>query len=200
MYPAASEPHSHGTRNQSGIESCRPRRSAARLTLPTIQKTDTNAIAPARPPGRNSTKRTRQHSRVWLNREYISADLVVDIRRAVVHDSLVTEFPTGRVKFSPEYSCDMPLWCDEGDWEDLNLPADLVARLAAWQAEFDSNFRHDTGWLDAGVRESWTRESEVLVADLRSNLPPEVRLEVSLWPIAPKRPWWKFWEGKRVSS
>jgi hypothetical protein len=42
------------------------------------------------------------------------ADLVVDIRPAVMHDSRVTDFPTERVKLMPEYSCDVPLWCDEG--------------------------------------------------------------------------------------
>ena len=117
-----------------------------------------------------------------------------------MHDSRVTDFPTERVKLMPEYSCDIPVWCDEGSWEDFNLPTDLVARLAAWQAQFDANFRWDGGWLNADVRESWTRESEVLVADLRSSLGEEITLEVDLWPIAPERPWWKFWEGKATSS
>src|SRR3954447_21339358 len=84
-----------------------------------------------------------------------------------MHDSRVTDFPTERVKLMPEYSCDMPVRCDAGSWEDLNLPTDLVTRLAAWQAQFDANFRWDGGWLNADVRESWTRESEVLVADLQ---------------------------------
>jgi hypothetical protein len=96
----------------------------------------------------------------------------------------------------PEYSCDMPLWCDEGSWEDLNLPADLMARLAAWQAQFDTNFRWNVGWLNVDARESWIRQNEGLVADLRSSLPSEIRLEVDLWPMAPERPWWKFWLGR----
>jgi hypothetical protein len=102
----------------------------------------------------------------------------------------------------PEYSCDMPLWCDEGEWEDLNLPEDLVTRLAAWQGQFDANFRPGVGWLNADVRESWTDDIDGLVADLRTNLPPEIKLEVNMWPIGPKRPWWKFWrpENKTTSS
>src|SRR4051794_24674962 len=54
-------------------------------------------------------------------------DLVVDIRPTVMNDSRVTDFPTERVKLMPEYSCDMPVRCDAGSWEDLNLPTDLVA-------------------------------------------------------------------------
>jgi len=118
---------------------------------------------------------------------------VVDIRPAAVHDSLMTEFRTERVKLMPEYSCEMPLWCDEGQWEDLDLPAGLVARLAAWQAQFDANFRYDAGWLNADARESWTRDSEALVADLRSNLPSEMTFAVDLWPITTRQPRWKLW-------
>jgi len=48
------------------------------------------------------------------------------------------------VRFSPDYSADLPLWGIS--WDDPNLPRDLLVRLTEWQVTFDTHFDPYTGW------------------------------------------------------
>lgn len=99
-----------------------------------------------------------------------------------------------RVKLMPEYMCGMPLWVEVDDVgqvgaghtgaaELLALPPSLAERLAAWLEQFDRTFDHVRGWINEDVRASWTRESELLVMELRHHLPRGVALDVDLWPL-----------------
>ena len=95
--------------------------------------------------------------------------------------ALVVRQPCERLKLMPEYACEMPLW--NCHWRDLNLSPGLLARLAAWQRQFDMNFHYEDGWMEDSEREAWTLESVLLVEGLKKQLPRSVILEVDLWPI-----------------
>ena len=59
----------------------------------------------------------------------------------------------------------------------------LLDRLAAWQQEFDDNFRWDSGWRSAEIRDRWAREAGELAADVRAELGTRAELVVRLWPL-----------------
>jgi hypothetical protein len=87
------------------------------------------------------------------------------------------------VRLAPDYMAELPLW---GDWPlETRLPDELRDRLASWQAEFDENFGHDTGWATEEAKEHWFAQAEDLAAALRQVLDGKADLEVDLWPASP---------------
>ena len=104
--------------------------------------------------------------------------------------------PIDRIKLMPDYGCDVPLWGGGGqldieDCRQLGLSVGLIERLVAWQSEFDASFDWERGWSkNPAAREPWRAQADALAADLRGEL-PAVGLVVDLWPITPRRPWWR---------
>ena len=44
-------------------------------------------------------------------------------------------------------------------WQYTKFCPRLLDRLAAWQQEFDDNFRWDTGWRSTEIRDHWAGEA-----------------------------------------
>jgi hypothetical protein len=62
-------------------------------------------------------------------------------------------------------------------------PPQLPDRLAAWQQDFDANFRWDKGWRSAETRDRWASQAEELAAGVRTELGTRAKLTVRLWPL-----------------
>ena len=78
---------------------------------------------------------------------------------------------------APDYGVDIPLW---GPWEDLNLPDDLLERLAAWQEEWEASVDWESGTWRTGTqaREKWREAGQVLADQLRSAVADRIPVEV----------------------
>jgi hypothetical protein len=91
------------------------------------------------------------------------------------------------IELAPDYSADLPLWgCDGSgmiDWRDTKFPPELLDRLAAWQLEFDGNYRWDSGWRSTEVRDRWASQVRDLAEDVRAQLGTRATLIVRLWPL-----------------
>ena len=90
--------------------------------------------------------------------------------------------PPSVVRLAPEYGVEVPLW-PNGDATDSLVPADLLAKLIAWQAFFDSNFEWDTGWCSDDAKSRWAEEAVGLEAEPREALAGKVEVVVDLWPL-----------------
>jgi hypothetical protein len=88
----------------------------------------------------------------------------------------------GVVILSPEYSVDVPLWPNSQAVVAL-VPAPLLEKLVAWQADFDSNFGWQDGWHSEEARDRWAEVATVLESELRIVLAGKAELIVDLWPI-----------------
>ena len=92
-----------------------------------------------------------------------------------------------RIELSPDYSADLPLWGCDGSgmlaWQDTKFSPQLLDRVAAWQQDFDANFRWDKGWRSAETRDRWASQAEELAADVRTELGTRAKLTVRLWPL-----------------
>jgi hypothetical protein len=86
------------------------------------------------------------------------------------------------VRLTPDYGAPSPLW-PLSDATDALVPESLLARLVAWQQDFDSNFRWDSGWQSNEAKFRWAAEAAVLEADLRVALEGTAELTVDLWPL-----------------
>ena len=86
------------------------------------------------------------------------------------------------VRLSPDYGAPSPLW-PLSDAPDALGPEALLARLVAWQQDFDANFRWDSGWQSNEAKARWAAEAAVLVGDLRMALAGKAELVVDLWPL-----------------
>jgi hypothetical protein len=91
------------------------------------------------------------------------------------------------IELAPDYSADLPLWGGDGSgmmaWQDTKFSPQLLDRLAAWQREFDANFRWDKGWRSAEMRDLWASQAQELAADVRAELGTRAELTVRLWPL-----------------
>ncbi len=80
-----------------------------------------------------------------------------------------------RLRLAPEFGC-WPLWDDRTgdnlDPRELGLPADLVARLIAWdnrfQANFDTAYPPDSRFPDQAAEAAWIDEGHGLLAALQA--------------------------------
>lgn len=92
----------------------------------------------------------------------------------------------GTIELSPDYSAELPLWgAGFGNlaWQYTKFSPQLLDRLAAWQQEFDDNFRWDTGWRTTEIRDRWAGQAAKLAADVRAELGTRAELTVRLWPL-----------------
>jgi len=94
----------------------------------------------------------------------------------------VEDEPPTSVRLSPDYSAPSPLW-PSSDKTDAFVPESLLTRLIAWQRDFDTNFRWDTGWETQEAKIRWANEAETLEAELREALRGKAELTVDLWPL-----------------
>lgn len=101
-----------------------------------------------------------------------------------IFDGLETaeDEPPTSVRLMPEYSAPSPLW-PLSDATDALVPKPLLARLIAWQQDFDANFRWNSGWQSQEARTRWANEAETLEAELREALRGKAELTVDLWPL-----------------
>ena len=90
--------------------------------------------------------------------------------------------PPSKVRLSPDYNAPSPLW-PSSDATHALVTESLLARLVAWQEEFDANFRWDSGWQSNKAKFRWAAEAAVLEADLRKALAGKAELTVDLWPL-----------------
>lgn len=90
--------------------------------------------------------------------------------------------PPSVVTLMPEYGVDVPLWPLEESTDRL-VPQELLAKLMAWQAFFDNNFRWDTGWCSEDAKSRWADEAVGLEAELREALTGKAEVVVDLWPL-----------------
>lgn len=76
--------------------------------------------------------------------------------------------PEAMIRFFPEYTHKHPLWFSFGypDLADLQLPADLAARLQRWSAYWDTTFHWDDGWPTGAPQPWWTEEEQRLPHDI----------------------------------
>jgi hypothetical protein len=98
--------------------------------------------------------------------------------------SRVPEEPPTVVTLAPEYCVDVPLW-PLGDATDNLVPPALLEKLMAWQALFDNNCHHKTGWLSEDAKSRWAEEAVGLEAELRAALAGKAEVVVDLWPLKP---------------
>ena len=85
------------------------------------------------------------------------------------------------MRFMPDYEAALPVWGI--DWDDPDLPRDLLIALTVWQDEFNVNYRPDAGWDSTERRERWAIEGNRLADELRRVLGPSCEVEVDLWPL-----------------
>ena len=94
----------------------------------------------------------------------------------------VEDEPPTSVRLSPDYSAPSPLW-PSSDATDALVPEPLLSRLVAWQKDFDTNFRWNTGWESEEAKSRWANEAVTLEAELREALRGKAELTVDLWPL-----------------
>jgi hypothetical protein len=90
------------------------------------------------------------------------------------------------IELAPDYSAELPLWGDgfgNVAWQYTKFSPQLLDRLAAWQQEFDDNFRWNTGWRSTEIRDRWAGQVTELAADVRAELGTRAELTVRLWPL-----------------
>lgn len=94
--------------------------------------------------------------------------------------------PPERLRLAPEYHCS-PLWDDErGNMllpGDLALSPELVARIEAWNAEFQSTYREDNPlgavFPDVAAERAWVREGYAIAGDLGREWPGPLNVQIS---------------------
>jgi hypothetical protein len=85
--------------------------------------------------------------------------------------------PGSRVRFSPDYLADLPVW--GVDWQNPQLSCELLKLLVDWQEVFDD---HGQGEWPPDDWEPWVAEGKRLAVLVQRELGPSVVLEVG-WPL-----------------
>ena len=91
-----------------------------------------------------------------------------------------------RLRLAPEYYC-APLWDDESgnmvDPTSLGLSAELLQRIADWNAVFQATFREDdpfaSGFADLAAEHAWVRQGNAIVEDLGKEWPGQILNRIS---------------------
>jgi hypothetical protein len=117
--------------------------------------------------------------RVGLVRAYAPLSSKEEIWSVYVEEH---EYGLPKVRLSPDYGAPSPLWPLSDETEDL-VPESLFAKLVEWQADFDSNYRWDSGWQSEEAKARWAAAAVDLEAELREALDGNAALEVDLWPL-----------------
>ena len=94
--------------------------------------------------------------------------------------------PPERLRLAPEYHCS-PLWDDErGNMLlpiDLELSPELVARIEAWNEEFQATYREDNPlgaiFPDVAAERAWVREGYAIAGDLGREWPGPLSVQIS---------------------
>ena len=86
------------------------------------------------------------------------------------------------VELSPDYMAPSPLW-PQSDSTYALVPEPLMARLIAWQKDFDDNFHWEDGWSSDAAKARWAEIAIELEAELRKALAEKAELIVRLWPL-----------------
>lgn len=81
------------------------------------------------------------------------------------------------IVLAPDYGVEVPLW-PQSDETDALIPEGLLAKLIAWQGEWDSHFHYVNGWDSEAAKSQWERDEETLAAEVREVLPKGMRLRV----------------------
>ncbi len=92
-----------------------------------------------------------------------------------------------RLRLAPEYHC-APLWDDErGNMVDpasLGLSAELLQRIADWDALFQATFNEDdpfaSGFGDVAAEHAWVKECNAIVEDLGKEWPGPIFNRISM--------------------
>ena len=92
------------------------------------------------------------------------------------------KLPMAKIKLMPEYRIGIPLWPRAASTDAL-IPAELLCRLTAWQADFEDNFVPESGWSSAEAKLRWTQTAQAVERDLREALAGLAELKVDLWPL-----------------
>lgn len=87
-----------------------------------------------------------------------------------------------KVRLSPDYSAPYPLW-PLSDATAAMVPEAVMAKLVAWQKDFDANFHWETGWRSDEARDRWAAAATELGPEVRAALDGRAELEVDLWPL-----------------
>lgn len=99
----------------------------------------------------------------------------------------VPVLPFSRMKLENEYSCTFPLWMYDanGDgpfFEESAVSPALAAKLTEWAATFTGHFDEEAGWrLPEEAVRAHREAGFALERELRDELGPEIKLEVSFW-------------------
>lgn len=94
--------------------------------------------------------------------------------------------PPERLRLAPEYHCS-PLWDDErGNMlrpGDLALSPELVARIDAWDDEFQATYREDNPlgavFPSVAAERAWVREGYAIAGDLGREWPGPLNVQIS---------------------
>ena len=94
--------------------------------------------------------------------------------------------PPERLRLAPEYHCS-PLWDDErGNILlpiDLELSPELVARIEAWNEEFQATYREDNPlgavFPDVAAERAWVREGYAIAGGLGREWPGPLNVQIS---------------------
>ncbi len=84
-----------------------------------------------------------------------------------------------------DYWVGWPLWDHEGamDPDALDLPAELAARLTAWQEHFEQRFHYEHGWRTPEDAAAYAAEGKALHRLLTREVDRWADVELDLWPV-----------------
>jgi putative acetyltransferase len=70
------------------------------------------------------------------------------------------------IRMACDWGAEVPLFPQQSFIESL-VPDDLMARLKAWQADFEENFHWEKGWLSAELHMRWMETGGALLPEVR---------------------------------
>jgi hypothetical protein len=80
------------------------------------------------------------------------------------------------IRMAPDYGVEVPLW-PQADETAALVPEDLLQRLMAWQAFWESHHDYERGWDSEDARTSWRKDGAVLAAEVKNALPRPWKLK-----------------------
>jgi hypothetical protein len=77
---------------------------------------------------------------------------------------------------APDYGVEVPLW-PQADETDALIPEELLRKLTAWQAYWETHHAFERGWDSEESRTQWREEGRVLASEVRKALPRPWKLK-----------------------